>query len=160
MSKSVSAVLPPEVMEGLTGLSPVRDQATILVSVDDDGFPRLSLLSRSEIHVVDETRLVIALWAGSSTSENIRCRGGGVLFRVDRGVSRTIRLRCLEPVPFDTSEGKHLVAIEAAIIDVQADQVGYATIVRTLDFEIREPDRVLSRWREVGQLLAQRAEPR
>ena len=151
--KSASDTLPSEVIAGLTGVSPVLDQVTTIVTVDADGFPRMSLLSRSEIGVPDPGRLFLALWAGSTTTANIRRSALATLFRVDDGKPRSIRLRCSDPVPFRTSSGLELVAIEARVLDVQTDEVAYASIVSTLDFRLHDPTSVLSRWQEVADHL-------
>lgn len=153
MSKLISTRLPAVLIEGLAGVSPARDQATSLVTVDGDRFPRISLLSRSEIHVRNETTMLLALWAGSTTTSNLMQRPEATIFRVDEGVPRSVRMRCGEPTLFRTSDGLELAVFPSEVLEVHEDQVPYASIVGDLEFEVHEPGGVLPRWNEVERHL-------
>jgi len=66
-------------------------RAIILVTVDDDGAPRVAVLSTSEIGVADERSLRIDLRAGSASAANIASRGKAAIWYVLDAAAYTIK---------------------------------------------------------------------
>lgn len=157
MSASLGPALPPDVAADLRQRSASRDQALILVTVDDAGYPRLAFLSRSEVHVADPSRLLVALWAGSETAANFGGRGKATLFYVHAGVPYSIRLACSVPAPLDMADGTSLLAFDSTVEDVRSDEAAYASVAGPMTFELHDPDAVLPRWRELNGRLARLA---
>lgn len=151
--KPQSSQLPEALIRGLASKNSARGQATCICTVDNDDFPRLSLISSAEVSLVSQDRLVLALWANSRTVSNIRRHPQATLFRIDEQIARTVRLSCAAPIPFTLSNGQELVAITANVIDVMEDSVTYASLVGTIEFELHAADEVLPRWQEVQDRL-------
>jgi hypothetical protein len=154
MSASLGPALPPDVVTALRQRSEIRDQALILVTVDGTGYPRLALLSRSEIEVADPGRLIVALWPTSESAANFGARGQATLFYLHAGVSYSIRLACAVPVPLHLADGSSLLAFDSTVADVLSDEAAYAAMTGAMTFELRDPDAVLPRWQELSERLA------
>jgi hypothetical protein len=157
VSASEGARLPGSVIAGLSGDSEAEDQANLLITVDPDGMPRVSLLSRGELVVLSPEELLVAVWAHSHTAANLARAGSAVLFRVDEGVARGVRLRVAEPRrDFETAAGLLLAGFRCVVADVLGDAVPYATISATLSFRLADPGLVLDRWADVHARLTTR----
>jgi hypothetical protein len=157
MSASLGPALTPDVAAGLRQRSESRDQALILVTVDDAGYPRLAFLSRSEVHVAGPGRLLVALWATSETAANFGGRGKATLLYVHAGVPYSIRLTCATSAPLDMADGMSLVVFDSTVEDVRSDEAAYASVAGPMIFELHNPDAVLPRWQELNSRLARLA---
>src|SRR5690606_5751610 len=120
--------MPTIMQEGLSGISFAQDQATLVVTTNDLGEARISLASRSELHVISESTLLIALWADSQTTKNRTDSRKASIARVDGNVLRTLHRRCDDITSFTTSAGKKLSVFYMVITDVKADNGPYARI--------------------------------
>lgn len=135
-----------------------RDQALLLLSMDEAGTPRVAMLSRAEVHVVADDLLVVAVWSGSRSAANIERSGAATLFWVVGGaaVSASLRYtdsRLLASAPSGDPAGHALRALTLQVVDVRADEVGYAELTAPLTFAVHEPEAILSRWEDVAQRL-------
>lgn len=79
----MSARVPKEVIKALDGLPEIsgREAAALIVSVDVDGFPRVTLLSRAELDA--DERSVRFILAGRTTPTNLTRSGQATLFVVE-----------------------------------------------------------------------------
>lgn len=154
MSTPLGPELPPEVLRDLRGLSEAKDQAIPIVTTDEDGYPRLAMFCRSEIELVDSTRLFLALWPTSNTATNITREGKATFFWVASGGMYTIQIRCEESALLQLQDGTSLLAFDAFVVGARFDEVEYASIVTPLTFEVHNPDAVIPRWSDLGNRLA------
>lgn len=153
--KLILDYLPAELIAGLGGVSAPSDQATLLQTVDGNGYVRVALLSRSEIFVIDQERIAFVVWVNSSTAANLRSSLRGTLYRVDGGTPRSVRLRCQPPVPAKLSDGMDLLVVRAQVEEVLADSVAYAAVTSGVSFTVRGEPAVRPRWQETSRLLEQ-----
>jgi hypothetical protein len=81
VSRLLGDRLPPEIMSAFDGerIEEKIGLAYLLVTTDEDGTPRPCMLSAGEILVPDDRHFRIALWPGTTTSENLS-RGSRALF--------------------------------------------------------------------------------
>jgi hypothetical protein len=112
-------VIPPEVVEQLTGLpTPGRQEAAFpLLTVDDEGFPHVCLLSRAELEADGgEVRAVIA---SRRTRANLERSGHATLVVVEGTTAHYLKL---------VLERSHLVderlAAAFTVADHHADSLG------------------------------------
>lgn len=154
MSKQLLDHLPDSIVRSIDDWRGSRGQASILMTADDDGRIRTSLLSNAELYIRDSQHMRLALWANSGTSGNLARTGRGTLFRVDEDTAHSIQLECSPPTPLVEFGDKSIVVVDAAVTEVQSDTVEYATIVHVLEFELAAPESVLPQWERVQRALA------
>lgn len=156
MSKHLGDRLPTEVVAAFDGtnIEAKIGLAYLLVTTDEDGTPRPCMLSAGEILVPDDKHLRVALWPGTSTSENL-ARGGRALFCYvapgtviyAKGTSRL-----LGPGP-----DSKLERFEVTIDTVESDVHAGMPVKETVLFEVEGLDtsKVVSSWNR--QLAALRS---
>ncbi|MEU7632331.1 hypothetical protein AB0C34_20430 [Nocardia sp. NPDC049220] len=150
--------LSAEHIADLTASAQPRDQALLLLSVDEAGTPRVALLSRAEVHVVADSLLLVAVWSGSRSATNIERSGAATLFWVVDGAAVSASLRCagsrpLAAAPSGELAERALRALTLRVVDVRVDEVGYAELTAPLMFAVHEPEEIMSRWEDVARRL-------
>jgi hypothetical protein len=151
--------LPADLVRDLAAPAQPRDQALLLLTVDEAlAAPRVALLSRAEVHVVNPDRLLVASWSGSRSAANLERTGTATLFWL-AGAAVSVTLRrtggeVLAGPPGDRELHAHVLDVTG----VRADEVGYAELVAPLTFALHAPEDVLPRWAEVGARLAELAD--
>lgn len=145
--------LPRTFTKAVAGPGRSPDDVTLAATADPNGYPRFAMLSRSELHVGDERRLLLAMWAHSRSTANLRRTGIVTLFRADDGTPVSVRLRCAETREYALSDGTLLAVFCATVESVQYDSVDYADVTSTLRFRVRDPVQMASRWAELEQGL-------
>ena len=65
--------------------------AVLLVTVDEDGAPRIAVLSTSEVEAADERMLCVDLHAGSASAANMASRGKAAIWYVLDAAAYTIK---------------------------------------------------------------------
>lgn len=154
MTADAGPGLPDSVIAGMGAKNLSTGQATLVITVDTTGVPRVALLSNAELYVADRTHLHIAMWSGSRSEQNVRRTGDLLLFRVDAGVPRSIRLRCDAPRPLLKMQGRSLSCFVAEITSVNEDTVDYARLVSTYEFELNDPVTILPTWERIQNALS------
>lgn len=150
--------IPESVKQGLSGISLSRDQATLVMTTNEIEEIRVALVSRSELQVVSDATLLIALWADSQSSKNLAHRRKATIVRVDGAIVRTLHFRCEDISSFTTSDGQALTVFHLTITGVKEDEVPYATITSGVQFELNESHvRREELWKECEQHLGQLA---
>jgi hypothetical protein len=129
--------------------------AFLLVTTDEDGTPRISMVGAGDLLVRDERTLRVALWAGTATSGNLT-RGGTALFgAVSPGSTAYLRLR---PAPL--SAPGDLSCFELTVTGVREDAHPGMPVTTGITFRAERPphEEALATWRRQRALLAA-AEP-
>ncbi|MBC5824191.1 MAG: hypothetical protein GIW99_09970 [Candidatus Eremiobacteraeota bacterium] len=95
MSRSIGDSMPAPLLVQLARSDETDDEASalLLVTVDDDGAPRVSFLSAREVDVFDERRLSIEVRRGTATSQNLRRGQTAALWCVLDAAAYSIRLK-------------------------------------------------------------------
>jgi hypothetical protein len=124
-----------------------------LMTVRDDGWPHLALLSVGEVVVVDARRLRLAIWPGSTSAANLAARGQATLAAVLAPVSYLVRVSVGPPGTIETRLGGRLAAFDAAVQEVAADEAPYAELESGVRHRLTNPQATLPRWMETRQAL-------
>lgn len=101
MAKPLGAELPPEIVARLAGrdLEAVASKVIPIVTVDESGWPHLSLLSYFEVVAKDARRIRLATYATSTASRNMRRDGKLTLFIVEECVAYYVKGNAVELRP-------------------------------------------------------------
>jgi len=124
----------------------------LLLTVDEDGFPRVALLSAGEIVAVSERELRLALWPGTTTSGSLARDGRATLAAFGEGAAFYVRLRA-RALDALGGAGGELTAFAARVEAVREDRVDYARITHGVGFELGDRESVLPRWRATVEAL-------
>jgi hypothetical protein len=119
-----------------------------LVTVDEDGWPHVGLLSVGEVLATGPSELRLALWASSTTTANLRRTGRGLLALVHDGGYCKVRVHA-DPLRDIDSAGRSITTFRASVVDVVDDRVGYATLSGGIAFELDDPGPAIRRWTDV-----------
>ncbi|MCI2417406.1 pyridoxamine 5'-phosphate oxidase family protein [Saccharopolyspora sp. K220] len=88
-------IVPEDLADLLLGWPDIHvdEQAFPLLTVDEDGFPHVALLSRAELDINADRSAILAVVASTQTRENIRRRGRATLIAVHGEVAHYAKLR-------------------------------------------------------------------
>ena len=92
MSEHIGSKLPPPLRFELGNIAEYQHaNAALLISVDQDGLPRVAVISAAEIASPDERTLHIRVHSDSSTAKNLRARGQAALWSVLDAAAYSVR---------------------------------------------------------------------
>lgn len=117
-----------------------------LMTVDDDGWPHVALLSAGEVVFQPPDRALLALWPQSSTSGNLIARRLALLCVAFEGAWWLARLEVVTTGPLADLQEPRL-GVLARLVHLRADTVPYAQLDGSLHFQLTDPSEVVSRWR-------------
>lgn len=161
MSRGIGSELPQDALVMLDGAD-VEDRigATFqLLTVDEDGWPRVALLSVGEVLAISATLVRFALWPGSSTTANLTRSDRATLAFGVGDVAYYIRLRATRGPDLDVRGIGHAY-FEASSEQALVDRVNYARLSSWVTFELPEPGPVVERWRATLDALRAVDSPR
>lgn len=148
--------LPPEAATLLVGEPVDADlvgHAIQILTSDADGRPHCALVSAGECAVGDDQALLLALWAGSATSSNLRTRPRALLCFVTGIVFTSVAVDAsfLGSVQLDRTA---FCAFRLEVVDVRLDEVGYAELRSGITFQLRDGGLdAVERWRRLATEL-------
>ena len=162
MPTSLGRSLPPRLRDlfGGTDLAAgVGGQTFLLLTVDEDGWPRMAMLSVGELLAADDGETLRAgLWLHSNATRNLTREQRAVLAVVADGAGYYLRLHARRGPDLDLGEDGRLAYFELAIDDVLEDVVGYAELTSGMRFRLHQPEQVVPRWERT--IAALREAPR
>ena len=150
MARSLGAQLPAILIEFLDSSA---GTALLLLSIDDDGWPRQAMLSQGEVIVVDDRHLRLGLWPGSTTTRNLAARGQATMTTVCNGTGISVRLSLQRREDLALARSGPLACFDATVEEATADEVPYADLTSGVTFRLHEPDEVRARWTETRAAL-------
>lgn len=134
-----------------TDLAGKVGQTISLVSIDEQGWPRLALLSIGEVYSRSGTDIKLALHAGSGTTAALTGSGRALLNTVLGGVNYRIRVRVQRA---DRAQSP-LAFFVGHIVGVDEDRVAYAELTSGITYSLNDEEAVVTRWsRQLDQLQA------
>lgn len=133
-------------------------EALQLITVDEDGWAHVALLSAGEVAAVTDDRLALCLWRGSGTTRNLLREGRAVLHAVTRGAVVKANL-AVEPLGTVSVGGTELQAFLASALRLSHDAVGYAEVLGGIRYRLTDVEGVVARWRAQQAALADAANP-
>jgi hypothetical protein len=122
-----------------------------LLTVAEDGWPGVALLSVGEVLAMSESEIRLALWPVSRTTANLTRTGQGVLAFVHAGAAYSVRL---ETERGDDLPGP-LAAFAGQVAGVRRDEVDYARLTSGITFDLPDAQAVVARWRRTIEALKQ-----
>jgi hypothetical protein len=127
----------------------------LLLTVDEDGWPRMAMLSVGEVLAAQPGVLRLALWLHSTATKNLTRAEQAVLSLVHAGAGYYIRGRARRGPDLDLGADGRLAYFELRIDDVLEDAVTYAELTSGMTFRLHQPEQVLPRWeRTIAALRA------
>ncbi|GAA4738157.1 hypothetical protein GCM10023350_22830 [Nocardioides endophyticus] len=154
MSEELEPRVPGPVREAIAADAPLAEGLTLLLlTVRDDGWPHLAMLSVGEVVARDDTSLGLLLWPDSTATRNLLARGRGTLCAVVDGASWMLRLTVAEEPPVSSEHGTFR-RFAATVVATLVDRAPYAELTSGVTFRLHDPDAVLPRWAATRQLIA------
>jgi hypothetical protein len=144
---------PAPILAWLDGQN-IEDKVGTAIGVytaDADGWPHPAHLSAGEILLTPDGEVRLAVWAKSTTSENLRRDGRVVLMLAADGGLHELRFEVTETMP---PAGLPLATFSGRMVVAREHRVPYAEVVSGVRFTLHDPDATLERWR--GQVDALR----
>ncbi|MCV7287633.1 pyridoxamine 5'-phosphate oxidase family protein [Mycolicibacterium wolinskyi] len=121
-----------------------------LVTVDEEGWPRLSLLSVGEVLAGPGNDIRLALHIGSRTTAALTHSGKALATVVLGRTHYKIHLALTRMNPDGAGP---LAFFAGSVVHVEEDRVGYAELTSGITYRLNEPDDVLARWtRQIDEL--------
>ena len=159
MTRPVEPVVPPALSAVLEDddIAETEGFTLQLLTVRDDGWPHAALLSVGELVVVDDRRLRLAIWPGSTSAANLAARPYATLAAVLAPTSYLLRVSVEPLAPLETERGGRLAAFEATVEAAAADEAPYAVLESGIRFHLSAPDETLPRWAETRRALRKAA---
>ncbi|HVV21908.1 MAG TPA: hypothetical protein VHF06_20910 [Pseudonocardiaceae bacterium] len=155
MATLIGDRLPPDLVRAFDGtdLDAKIGPAYPLITVDESGAPRLSMLSAGELLAVDERTVRIGLWPNTRTGRNLATGREVLLCVAEPGSVRYVRgvpWKLLSPDPA-------VDCFEMAVRAVESDSHDGMPVTTGITFDVVRPGRaeVLAMWQ--GQVAALRA---
>jgi hypothetical protein len=121
---------------------------TILVlTVAEERWPHLAMVSVGELVVVGADRLALALWPASTSAANLGRSGQATLALVCDGSSYSLRCRsddgrALGPA----ADHPPLRGFGLRVVEVLEDVAPYADLLAGVTYRLHDPKATLSRW--------------
>lgn len=147
MSRIEGKQLSPELMDLLDGtdLDSKVGETVLLLTVSENGWPHLAMLSVGELLVTDPDQVRMALWKGTTTGNNLRRTSQGTLAVVYGGAGHYIELEVSGAGDLRVGT-KTLDYFSCTVTSALTDVVGYATLTTGIRFELPRREDVVSRW--------------
>jgi len=146
-------LLPGELIRALDDatLGDAEQPAFLLLTGDEDGAPRMSMVSAGELLVRDARTLRVALWRGTRSAANL-ARGGTVLLgAVSPGSVIYVRAR---PDRLVVAEPAEVECFELTVTEVRADAHAGMPVTSGIRFRTDAPEQAAAGWRRQRELLA------
>jgi hypothetical protein len=155
VSRQLDPVVPPALRELLDSddLAAAEGFTMLLLTVTDDGWPHVAMISVGEAVVSGDDSLRLALWPGSTATRNLTASGHATLAVVIDGTSYSVRLAVARAGEVETPLAGQLARFEARVEGASADEAPYAVLESGVSFRLMDPPAVLARWAELRQAL-------
>lgn len=153
MTKVATDQLPDNLTELLNGeaLESKEGETFILLTLSDDGWPHVALLSVGEVFAASPREIRLALWPGTTTTGNLRRNGRATLLTVRQATAYSIELEAPALAGSSAAEGS-LARFSARVRRVLADTVDYAHLTTGIRFVLKDRVHVRS-WEQTLQTL-------
>lgn len=123
----------------------------LLISICDDGWPHITMLSVGEVVVAG--RIPFGLRSGWVAKPYLTPQGHAILSAVVAGTSYSLRLNALRAGEITTPLAGTLARFNARIDGASGDNAPYAVLEAGVRFRLKDPLQSFARWREVRAAL-------
>jgi hypothetical protein len=144
--------IPGQLAELLTGRPSVgeQEQAFPFLTVDDNGFPHMALLSRSELDVNPDRSLVLVALYSERTRANLARDGRAGLIAIGGPVAHYAKLEVVR-----TIEAEGLTGCALELVELKDDSYGIP--LQPIGFTTTEQVAAMDRWEATARVLDQLA---
>jgi hypothetical protein len=125
----------------------------LLMTVRDDDWPHLAMLSVGEVIALDERRLRLAVWPDSTSASNLAARLRMTLAAVLAPASYLVRASVRPLGDLRTPLSGRLAAFEATVEEVAVDEAPYAVLEAGIRYRLTDVEATLRRWAELRSAL-------
>jgi hypothetical protein len=140
LSAELIALLDGTNLDGKVG------ETILLLTMSDQGWPHLAMLSAGEVLAVSGRDLRLALWPNTESGANLKRDGKATLVMVLGGAGHYVEVEA--DAPFDlVFEDGPLDLFNCRIRSILADKVDYAVLTTGITFELPDQAGILARWR-------------
>jgi hypothetical protein len=155
VTRSVGNELPDAVRHLLDGSELAnREGLTFLLLTDDeDNWPRVAMLSVGELVAIDPRVLHAGLWLHSGTSKDLTRSGRATLVFVSDGNGYYVRANARRGPDLDLGGDGRLAYFVLEVTDVQEDSADYARLTSGVTFKLSDPMQVVPRWQHTVDAL-------
>lgn len=146
--------LPVNVTTFLDGQDLAKKQhaAMMLLTVTEDFWPHSAMISVGEVVALDERHLRFAMWPNTTTTNNMERTGQATLILIHDGKAYYIRVR-LSVLPENPNARHPRKRFSATVEGVREDVAKYADITSGIQIKLKDPGKVISRWRDTVEDL-------
>jgi hypothetical protein len=123
-----------------------------LITVDEQNWPHVALLSVGEILATGPSSLRLALWPSSGTAANLSRAGRALLTFVHDHRYYKLRLTATQ-TDSPAAGSMALAAFLVTVVEIQVDEVPYATVTGGITFELADAAATVSRWSDTLEAL-------
>ena len=116
-----------------------------LLTIDDDGWPRVALLSVGEVLATDDRTLHLALWPATTSTSALARAGRGTLACVLPPTAYSVHVSARREADLRVGSMQH-AHFRCHVEEVLSDTVGYAQLTSGVAFELKDADAVVARW--------------
>lgn len=124
-----------------------EEQVFPLLTVDDDGYPHVALLSRAELDVDGAGDRLLAAVAAITTGRNLRRDGRAGLIAVEGTTAHELKLQLVERI-----EDGVMLGLSFEVLEHEADSLGIP--LEPMRFHATDDVAALERWDDCAELLA------
>src|SRR5207253_1291726 len=145
-----------EAVRSLLGGARLEDAVgltVLLLTVDEEGWPRIAMLSAGEVLATGPRSLRVALWPHSSSTANPLRSPHATLALVHGGAGWYLRCRVTGGHELALPDGRRLAGFELRSEEALEDVVPYAELTGGISFRLPEPEPVLAAWRETVRAM-------
>ncbi|MFB5760945.1 pyridoxamine 5'-phosphate oxidase family protein [Paenibacillus medicaginis] len=129
-----------------------QGEAMMLLTVTDDHWPHVAMISAGEIVALNRRQLRLALWSGTTTTGNVIRTGKATLAAFADGRAYYVRL-LLEQLPELPDAEYPRARFTATVASSRADTAKYADILTGVTIRLKNPAEVLKRWEKTHEEL-------
>ncbi|WP_026693412.1 pyridoxamine 5'-phosphate oxidase family protein [Peribacillus kribbensis] len=129
-----------------------QNEAMFLMTLTEDGWPHNAMISVGELTAFDKSTLRLALWQGTTTTENIKRNKRALLAAVYKGRVNYVRLS-LESMGALPDQKTSLELFNAKVEAFKEDEAKYAEITTGIQISLLDSESVLARWKNTVKAM-------
>lgn len=151
MSRSIGPNLPNALRQLLDGddLAGKEGSTLLLLTVTEEGWPHVVMLSVGELLAVASDRLRAALWPASTATPNLTSTRQATIAVIHEGAAYYLRCRAHRGADLHVpSGGAGLAFFELELDDILEDIVPYAELTSGISFRLADASEGIVRWDE------------
>lgn len=133
-------------------LAEKQHEAMMLLTVTEDQWPHIAMISVGEVAAASRNQLRLAIWPNTTTTANLIRTGKATLVAFFAGKAHYVRLSLqhLGALPKAKHERERFLA---TVVSYREDVAKYATITSGVQIELNDATAVLQRWGETIEEL-------